>query len=391
MNRRTPSSVCTQRALLNVVCCLGTAVLTACGGSAPVVIAPPEPVPPPRAEFPRSYAALDTASIRLTIHVATNRRFLASDRPAERYSGDDADSLQFALVAVNIPPYRSRGVGELPRRSSFSAAFGSSPDPEREFFVSSVFPEDSARFVQRLGLDLATTRSRDVLVFVHGFNVSFEDAALRAAQIAVDMGFDGVVVLYTWPSAASVTSYVRDLQEARNAGSFLLRVLQGAVPMAAPDHVSLLGHSMGAEVVAKALTFARPSDSLPQLHQLALAAPDYDARVFRRDVFPAIRSRATRVTLYASSDDDALRASRSVHGVWRLGLGGDSLTVLDGMDTIDATRVRGDALGHTLFGNAGFLADLSLLIGEGKPPIERWLLAAPRGELTFWRFRGGDR
>jgi hypothetical protein len=61
------------------------------------------------------------------------------------------------------------------------------------------------------------------------------------------------------------------------------------------------------------------------------------------------------------------------------------------MDTIDATRVRADALGHTLFGNSSFLADLSLVIGEGRPPAERRLLAVRRGDLTFWRFRGDSR
>ncbi|HVZ47492.1 MAG TPA: alpha/beta hydrolase, partial [Gemmatimonadaceae bacterium] len=337
---------------------------------------------------PRSYAALDSGPLRLTVYVATNRRYTNSDRPAERYSGDDSDSLQYAAVTVSVPPYRARGVGDLTRQSAF--AFGA-PDPAHDFFVAGVLATDSARFVQRIASDLALTRARDVLVFVHGFNVSFEDAVLRAAQVAADMSFDGVVVLYDWPSAAAVSSYVRDLQEARNAGYFLLRLLDGAVPAANPDHIHVLGHSMGAEVIARAVSLARPADSLPRLTQVALAAPDFDARVFRRDVFPVLRPRAVRVTLYASSDDDALRASRSVNGVWRLGLGGDSLTVIDGMDTIDATRVRADALGHTLFGNPGFLADLALLFGDGRAPVDRRLLPVQRGALTFWRFRGDGR
>lgn len=368
-----------------VVCAVASAI--ACGGAPPPAAPPPEPSPLPRAEFPRSYAALDTGAARVTVYVATNRRYTSSDRPALRFAAEDSDSLQYAVVAVSVPPYRSRGVGDLPRQSSFAR----NPDPARDFFVAGVLAADSARFVQRVAADLALTRSRDILVFVHGFNVTFEDAALRAAQIAADIGFDGVVVVYDWPSAGSVSSYVRDLQEARNAGFFLLRVLDGAVPAAQPDRIHVLVHSMGAEVIARAIALAPAGDSLPRLAQVALAAPDFDARVFRRDVFPSLRVRASRVTLYASSNDDALRASRTVNGVWRLGLGGDSLTVIDGMDTIDATRVRADALGHTLFGNPGFLADLALLFGEGKPPLDRRLLPVQRGDLTFWRFRGDGR
>jgi esterase/lipase superfamily enzyme len=148
---------------------------------------------------------------------------------------------------------------------------------------------------------------------------------------------------------------------------------------------------MGSETIAKALSLAPVIDSLPRFDQVVFAAPDLDRRVFGREILPRLGARATRVTLYASNDDDALRASRAVNGVWRLGLGGDSLVVIKGMDTIDATRVRADALGHTLFGNQAFLADLSSLLAEGKSPAERRLLAVKRGDLVFYRFRGDPR
>ena len=362
----------------------------ACGGTTPVPPPAPAPAPaaPPRAAAARSYASLDSGPVRLTIFVATSRRAVGSDRPGERYGPDDADQLQFAAVGVNVPPYTGRGTGELPRPGAFRNAITYSPDARKEFFVTSVIPVDSNRFVQRVADDLALTHARDVLVFVHGFNTSFEDAAVRAAQVAADIGFDGTVVLFSWPSAASVSSYVRDQQAARNAGFHLLRLLSRIVPLTRPDHVHLLGHSMGSEVIAKALSLTAPADSLPRFEQVVLAAPDLDARVFRREIMPRLAPRAVRITLYASSDDEALRASRSVNGVWRLGLGGDSITVVDGMDTIDATRVRGDALGHTLFGNQGFLADLAVLLHDGKSPADRRLLAIRRGDLTFYRFRG---
>jgi esterase/lipase superfamily enzyme len=122
-----------------------------------------------------------------------------------------------------------------------------------------------------------------------------------------------------------------------------------------------------------------------------LAAPDVDARIFRREILPRLRTHAQHITLYASSDDDALRASRVVNNTGRLGLGGDSIVVLDGMDTIDATRVSADILGHTLFGNPGFLTDLAILLADGKSPAERRLLPATKDGKTFYRFRGDRR
>lgn len=371
-------------------------LLVACGGGhqpapAPSPVAPP-PVALPRAAEPRNYATLDTSFVRLTIFLATSRRLVTSDRPGERYGPEDGDSLQFATIGVNVPSYRARGTGDLPRPGSLrDNALTYRPDPQRDFYVTSTIPLDSNRFVQRLSADLALSRSRDLLVFVHGYNVSFEDAAVRAAQLAADLNFDGSILLFSWPSAASVAAYVRDQQSARNAGFQLLRLLKNHALAAQPDRVDLLGHSMGVEVIGKALTLTSPGDSLPRLNQVVLAAPDVDARVFRREILPRLTPHARRVTMYASSDDDALRASRVVNGAGRLGLGGDSLVVIDGMDTIDATRVTADVLGHTLFGNTGFLADLAVLLAEEKTPAERRLLPVRKDGLTFYRFRGDRR
>jgi esterase/lipase superfamily enzyme len=366
--------------------------VTACHGAPPPpAVLPPAPATLPRADTPRSYAVLDSGASRITVFLATTRRAAQSDHPGDRFGPDDADSLQFAAVGVNVPPYSARGTGDLPRPSSFGNTFAAPPNPAKEFYVASVIPADSNRFVQRLEADLATTKSRNILVFIHGFNTSFEDAAVRAAQIAADLNFDGTIVLFSWPSAASVTSYVRDQGAARNAGFHLLRLLRGTLVAARPDHIELLAHSMGSEVIAKALALTPAVDSLPRFDQVVFAAPDLDRRVFGREILPRLETRATRVTLYASNDDDALRASRTVNGVWRLGLGGDSLVVLKGMDTIDATRVRADALGHTLFGNQTFLADLSALLARGESPAERRLLAVTRGDLVFYRFRGDSR
>jgi len=380
----------TGRRLLAVI-----ALAAGCGRAAPTPApAPvtPPPAPLPRAAEPRPYAVLDTGSTRLTIFLATTRRSVDSDRPGERYGPDDADSLQFAAVSVNVPSYKSRGTGELQRPTAMRVnALSYRPDPQRDFYVTSTIPVDSNRFIQRLSADLALSRSRDLLVFVHGFNVSFEDAAVRAAQVAADLNFDGSVLLFSWPSAATVTGYVRDQQSARNAGYQLLRVLNHHAAAAQPDRIHLLGHSMGSEVIGKAITLTAPGDPSPRLAQVIFAAPDVDARIFRREILPRLAPHAEHITLYASSDDDALRASRMVNNAVRLGLGGDSLVVIDGMDTVDASRVTADLLGHTLFGNTSFIADLAVLLAEGKSPAERRLLAATKDGKTYYRFRGDRR
>jgi esterase/lipase superfamily enzyme len=264
---------------------------------------------------------------------------------------------------VNVPSYRVRAEGEIPRAGTEAA-----PDATRLMFVNSLLPADSTRFLQRLTDDLARTRSREVLVFVHGYNSSFEESAVRLGQLVADMGFDGTAILFSWPSAGAVTGYVRDQQTARNAGWHLLRLLREQIPRAGADKIHVIAHSMGSEVLSKAFSLVQGGDSLPRLAQVVFAAPDVDSRIFSREILPILRQRTAGVTLYA--------------------LGGDSLTVLDGMTTIDASRIRGDALGHTLFGNSALLSDLHALLTEARVPAQRRLLEVRRADGTlFWRFR----
>lgn len=377
-----------------VPCMIGLAAVVAagCGGSRPspapqpgTIVAESLLLEPayPRATAPRDWAGLDTGTMYLPMLVATTRRAIAADRPGFRFGTTDANELSWGHAQVAVPSYRVRAEGEVPRAGS-----GANPDPRREMFMTSLVPADSARFLQRVMEDLARTRSREILVFVHGYNSSFEESAVRLAQIVADMGFDGTAVLFSWPSAGALTGYVRDQQTARNTGWHLLRLLRDQLPHAGADRIHVIAHSMGSEVLGKALSLVERADSLPRFGQVIMAAPDVDARVFGREILPLLRERADGVTLYASSDDEALRASRVLNGVWRLGLGGDSLTVFEGMTTVDASRVRGDALGHTLFGNAALLSDLHALLTEARDPAQRRLLQVrlPDGRV-YWRFR----
>lgn len=366
---------------------LGVLLLAACGGGRPATL--PGPMIDstarilPRAEMPRSWNELDSVTAYVPMLVATTRRGINAERPGFRFGTRDANELSYGLAQVSVPSYRVRKQGELPMAGSEA-----NPDPTRTMFITSLLPADSLRFVQRLADDLARTRSRDVLVFIHGYNSSFEEGAVRAAQVVADMGFDGSVILFSWPSAGELTGYIRDQQTARNTGFYLLHLLRDLIPQAHPDRIHVLAHSMGSEVLSKAISLIDRADTLPRLAQVVFAAPDVDARVFAREILPTLRAHATQVTLYASSEDDALRASSSLNGVWRLGLGGDSLTVLDGMTTVDATRVRGDFLGHTLFGNPALLSDLHAVLSDGRTPEERRLLRVSRPDgLVFWRFR----
>jgi esterase/lipase superfamily enzyme len=348
-------------------------------GAAPAPSLPP-PSPPPSYQ---DFAALDSAPMGVKVYYGTDRLHTASTIPGRRYSGRAADSLQLGTLVVNVPSYRHRAVGEINRPPLIrSNPLWNRPSAKRDMFIVDLSPMDSASFFGLLSSDVVALD--DALVFVHGYNVSFEEAALRVAQLAADLNYPGVPILYSWASRGKTVGYVSDQANARNSGAHLARFLRAVRANAKYARINIVTHSMGAEVFAKALMDLKGEDL--HLDQIVLIAPDLDVRPFRREILPLMREKSERVTVYASNEDRALQASRALNGVWRLGLGGDSLVVLRYLDTVDATRVRTDFLGHGSFGSTAFLEDLFGVLVERRATPRR-LLRVPRGELAFYRFR----
>ncbi|MEA1952318.1 MAG: alpha/beta hydrolase, partial [Planctomycetota bacterium] len=117
-------------------------------------------------------------------------------------------------------------------------------------------------------------------------------------------------------------------------------------------------------------------------------APDIDAEIFRRDIAPAIVKTAKRVTLYASSNDGALAASKKLHGYPRAGESGENVVVVPGIDTIDVSGIDTSLLGHTYYGdNDTVITDIVQLLRESKPPnLRDRLREAMQNGRKYWVF-----
>jgi esterase/lipase superfamily enzyme len=124
------------------------------------------------------------------------------------------------------------------------------------------------------------------------------------------------------------------------------------------------------------------------LRQIILAAPDIDVELFKR-LAESFRSKANRVTLYASSKDRALSMSRRIHDRPRAGETGAGIVVMPGIDTIDVSAVDTELDGHSYYGdNRSVISDIFQLLRHGFPPGERFGLVqvlAPSGR--YWLFR----
>jgi esterase/lipase superfamily enzyme len=248
------------------------------------------------------------------------------------------------------------------------------------------------RFYDLLKQRVEASPRKELFVFVHGFNVSFEDAARRTAQIHHDLRFEGAPVFFSWPARDRfVLTYPADessvATSAPNLKQFLLQIVQHTQARS----INLIAHSMGNRALGLALReidLELRGDSR-LFNQVILAAPDIDAEDFRMNIAPAMLRTANRLTLYASSRDDALLASQLLHRGPRAGDAGQGLVVIPGIDTIDVTAIDSSPFGHSYYGSSDpVLTDLKALLMLATPAQDRtWLSPADRNGLTYWIFQ----
>jgi esterase/lipase superfamily enzyme len=259
---------------------------------------------------------------------------------------------------------------------------GMSEDPATHFTVKSVKPLSKAEFLDDVARRFADGRTfkNQALLFVHGYNVSFEDALYRAAQITHDIGFDGAPLLYSWPSIARATGYLYDAEQVKGARRYLREFVETIARETQVSDLHIVAHSMGAEAMVEVLrelgTVATAKADL-KINQIILAAPDIDRENFEQLAETIVGLARGGVTLYASNNDTALRASRQLRlGRYRAGdVPPEGPILIKGIDTIDITRASTDffSLNHTLFiERLKLINDMRLIFERGlRPPDQR--------------------
>jgi esterase/lipase superfamily enzyme len=300
--------------------------------------------------------------------------------------GGERGELALGTCEVSIP--KDHRIGHLESPSVLRLDFRE--DPQRHVVLSEVRPQSADAFFSDLQACVAKSAQPAALVFVHGYNVKFADAARRTGQIAYDLKFQGAPIFYSWPSQGKLSNYTVDETNVEWTVPHLRQFLADVAARSGARQVHLIAHSMGNRALTSALRdLARePQGSRPRFHEVVLTAPDIDAEIFRRDIAPAIVGTAARVTLYASSHDEALELSKEVHGYPRAGDTEDDLVIVPGVDTIDVSAVDTSLVGHSYYGsNDTVLADIFDLLQENKPPDQRkWLRTQYLGALKYWIF-----
>ena len=197
--------------------------------------------------------------------------------------------------------------------------------------------------------------------------------------------------MYSWPSDGKTLNYIKDETDVEWSTPHFERFLQMVTDTSGAHTVHLIAHSMGSRALANALaSIVKTRGKLPSpiFNQVILTAPDIDIGVFQ-NLAETVQKASMRTTLYASSNDEALKLSKQIHGYPRLGESGSNLTIVKGMDTIDASSVRTSFLGHSYYGDEdSVITDLYELLHLLKPPKERFYLEERnRKGASYWEFR----
>lgn len=379
-----------------------------------------EEVPPVRLEpydpFARSAGASRASNarhVRVPVWFATDREHVRDAPAAKRFGiernagADGLGALSYGQVTVSIPDSHRKGHLEKPKL--FKLEFRANPD--KHLIVQEVRELDETEWLASIRAEVSgpesddpADTSDDILLFVHGYNTSWEQAALRAAQFTYDLEFRGLPVLFSWPSRGKTLAYTADEASVAWSVPHLVHVLERLMTETGARRIHVVAHSMGNRATTGALErlVRGANDYATPLRELVFAAPDIDAGTFRQFItdFNAALAAAAgpgtdvappRLTLYACGVDTALDFSDRIHRAGRAGQITDGVIVIAPMETVVVTDIvvddqRDDRLGHAYFcTNRSVIGDLFGVVLHGAKPSERFGLKPARDQVgEYW-------
>ena len=325
--------------------------------------------------------------------------FVVSTRKGEGGASSEAavaNGARFALQMIGVPPGHEPGRVERP-------AFGSE-DPQKHFIAKNRRGLDETAFFTAVASHISGRigSNRDVLLYVHGFNTSYDEARFRLAQIVDDGRFGGVAVLYTWPAAGSLFDYGVAKESATIARDPLSKLLHRLSEVPDVGRVHILAHSMGAWLAMEALrenAISGSPDLNGRLGDVMLAAPDIDLKVFRQQL---ARLDPSHVFVLGASNDRALSLSRTLAGD-RQRLGAldpnnprDRAALEDlGVKAYDLSRQSTGLIGHGTYADAPQAVrtigaqitakrpqDANVQAVLGEKPVDSKIVAVPLAPLA---------
>jgi len=256
---------------------------------------------------------------------------------------------------------------------------------------------NKVEFFRKLESACDLSESKQVVIFIHGYNNSFESSLESAARLEVE--FKCPVVMFSWPSQKETLKYTCDecnVEWSWPDFRMFLRDLDRS--NISPEKVIIVAHSMGNRLAMWSLVsrFDQHKEEPTKYKSIVLSSPDIDAGTLR--AWSALISKnAESNWIFISHKDVPLRLSRGVHGHQRSGEIQKYPKASDvdiqwkypaapyGFKSIDFSAIDRGPLGHSIP-----YRDIERLVRTGEPSggnqlntivsgSDRWSELRPRG------------
>ncbi len=324
-----------------------------------------------------------------TVFYGTNREPNDNCDLSKGYGNERANKLHLGSCTVNVPRDRKKGelTGSLWQKiRHFDADYG---DIELET-LKAYESDDFWKTISAL-LSPLQPEEQEALLFIHGFNTSFEAAAIRATQISVDLEHKGVTAFFSWASKGRALSYLSDEATVQYSEKHLTEFLTDFAQKSGAKRIHIIAHSMGNRALLEAVNRIKRNNPKIKFGQIILAAPDVDADVFE-ELSEAYTQLSEQTTLYISKRDKAVGMSKWLHSHSRAGFT-PPVCVVEKINTIEVEdSVNILELGH------GYFAGQTRLLEDMKKLISLNLDANNRGETLqlqkatashcYWKLKG---
>ena len=245
-------------------------------------------------------------------------------------------------------------------------------------------------FSESIESDIRDSNEDSALIYVHGFNESYERSVVRAGQISYDLAFPGSTFIFSWPARHSVTTYLGDLQRAQDSERYFELFMSQILSTTNTNRIYIIAHHMGGRIVSSTLKhmFSIQPSYRDRIREIILVAPDMEANQFTEQFATFIGTENSPITLYASENDPSLAVSKQFN-TYRLA--GDSvgqLLISTKVETINAGTTDLSLNGHSNY------TDTSSILGDIWDLVRNNLRANSRNKLvsryssegSFWEY-----
>jgi esterase/lipase superfamily enzyme len=397
-------SVVSRRARTRVG--LVSALLCVLSGCAvqPHLMPPPAVFKDERLDFARTLP-VELRSPRLPVFYATARAPAKAGAPGH-YTNALGDGVRLGVADVHLgePDWSWQDLVASDRTTTVRKLRPGAVQGVEEL---GMLGDADQRFLAELDAQLRRGRNRELVLYVHGYRVTFDEVTVQMGSFAHYLGH-GTMVTFQWPTGLNFWNYVTDCPRAERHIPDIERLI-ALLAKSSAETINVMAYSCGSPLLAAALVRLRNRHSAQghadlvthyRLGNVIFVASDVDLKTFAREHVRPSLDLAQQLIVYVSRNDRALGFSSLVAGASRLGkpdiddltpreldrLAADPrLQVVDVSDVRGVHEMGGGMKGHGYwYANDWISTDVTLSLRHPIPPQRRCLVRKP-GTRAVWR------